>query len=79
MADDRLEISVAGRTYATTTINGNTETREYDFPADAGATHIGIPENELEELGLSKSALLGRKGVVLDTSTVSAYLWAQLT
>ncbi len=42
-----------GRTFATATIIGETGTREYEFLVDTGATHIGLPQNELDELGLS--------------------------
>ena len=42
-----------GRTFATATIIGTSESREYEFLVDTGATHIGLPEHELEELGLS--------------------------
>ena len=42
-----------GRTFATATIIGAAEAREYEFLVDTGATHVGLPENELEELGLA--------------------------
>ena len=42
-----------GRTFATAMIIGTTETREYEFLVDTGATHVGLPENEMEELGLA--------------------------
>ena len=42
-----------GRTTTTATIVGSTTSREYEFLVDTGATHIGLPENELEELGLA--------------------------
>ncbi|MCE2457287.1 MAG: aspartyl protease family protein [Dehalococcoidia bacterium] len=42
-----------GRTFATTTIIGAAETREYEFLVDTGATHIGLPQEELDELDLS--------------------------
>ena len=42
-----------GRTTAIATIIGASESREYEFLVDTGSTHIGIPEQEIEELGLS--------------------------
>ena len=42
-----------GRTFATATIIGATETREYEFLVDTRATHVGLPESEMEELGLT--------------------------
>ena len=42
-----------GRTFATATIIGAAERREYEFLVDTGATHIGLPQSELDELGLS--------------------------
>ena len=42
-----------GRTYATATIIGDADTREYEFLIDTGATHVGLPQNEMEELGLA--------------------------
>ena len=42
-----------GRTYATATIIGDADTREYEFLVDTGATHVGLPQNEMEELGLA--------------------------
>ena len=47
-----MEISELGKTYATATIIGDTETREYDFLVDTGATLIGLPQDEIDELGL---------------------------
>ena len=42
-----------GRTIATATIIGATETREYEFLVDTGATYIGLPQDEMDELGLT--------------------------
>ena len=42
-----------GRTTAIATIIGANETREYEFLVDAGSTHVGLPQQEIEELGLS--------------------------
>lgn len=42
-----------GRTYATATIIGATETREYEFLVDTGATHVGLPQDDMDELGLA--------------------------
>ena len=41
-----------GRTMATATIIGATETREYEFLVDTGSTFVGLPQSEIEELGL---------------------------
>ncbi len=41
-----------GRTYATAMIIGANSTREYEFLVDTGATHIGLPQGEIDELGL---------------------------
>ena len=42
-----------GRTFATATISGSHETREYEFLVDTGATHIGLPQDEIDELGIT--------------------------
>ena len=41
-----------GRTYATAMIIGADSTREYNFLVDTGATHIGLPQREIDDLGL---------------------------
>ena len=41
-----------GRTLATATIIGATTVREYEFLVDTGSTHVGLPQREIDELGL---------------------------
>ena len=41
-----------GITYARGSITGKSETREYDFLVDTGATWVGIPQADVEALGL---------------------------
>ena len=41
-----------GTTYAKGSITGKTETREYDFLVDTGATWLGIPQADIDALGL---------------------------
>ena len=41
-----------GRTYAPATIIGADSTREYEFLVDTGSTRIGLPQREIDELGL---------------------------
>ena len=41
-----------GITFARGNIAGKTETREYDFLVDTGATWIGLPQADIDALGL---------------------------
>jgi hypothetical protein len=41
-----------GVTYARGSITGKSETREYDFLVDTGATWVGIPPADIDALGL---------------------------
>ena len=41
-----------GITYAKGSITGQTETREYNFLVDTGATWVGIPPADIDALGL---------------------------
>lgn len=41
-----------GITYARGSITGRGETREYDFLVDTGATWLGIPQADIDALGL---------------------------
>jgi len=41
-----------GVTYARGSITGKTETREYDFLVDTGATWVGIPQEDIDSLAL---------------------------
>ena len=41
-----------GVTYARGSITGKTETREYDFLVDTGATWVGIPQEDIDALAL---------------------------
>ena len=41
-----------GVTYARGSITGKSETREYDFLVDTGATWVGIPQADIDALGL---------------------------
>lgn len=41
-----------GRTEVTATIIGPSATKEYSFLVDTGSTHVGLPVQEIEELGL---------------------------
>lgn len=41
-----------GITYARGSVSGKSESREYDFLVDTGATWIGIPQADIDALGL---------------------------
>ena len=41
-----------GVTYAKGSITGKSETREYDFLVDTGATWVGIPQEDIDALAL---------------------------
>ena len=41
-----------GITYAKGSITGKTETRDYDFLVDTGATWVGIPQDDIDALAL---------------------------
>ena len=41
-----------GVTYASGSITGKTETKEYTFRVDTGATRVGLPQEDIEALGL---------------------------
>ena len=41
-----------GRTYVTVTINGPNATKDYSFLVDTGAALVGLPIDEIQELGL---------------------------
>ena len=41
-----------GVTYARGSITGKSESREYDFLVDTGATWVGIPQTDIDTLGL---------------------------
>ena len=41
-----------GITYARGSITGKSENREYDFLVDTGATWVGIPQDDIDALGL---------------------------
>jgi predicted aspartyl protease len=64
-----------GRTLATATINGPLASKEYSFLVDTGASFVGLPITEIQELGLSpvpngKRRFMTATGVVeLDTYT----------
>ena len=47
-----MEGNVVGVTYARGSIAGKTETREYDFLVDTGATWVGIPQEDIDALAL---------------------------
>lgn len=42
-----------GRTYVNATIVGQNTSKEYSFLVDTGSTFMGLPEEEIEELGLT--------------------------
>lgn len=61
-----------GITYATGKITGRIETREYKFPVDTGATWVGIPQADINAIGLdvvpnSGAALMTAGGTVRQT------------
>ena len=41
-----------GRVFATATILGSDDRRSYEFLVDTGATHVGLPQEEIDELRL---------------------------
>ena len=66
-----------GRTSVTATIVGERETKEYEFLVDTGATYVGLPAPEIDQLGLTpvrngRMRLLTATGVV-ERSTYSAH------
>ena len=42
-----------GQPFATATIMGSIVSREYEFLVDTGATYIGFPQSEIDELDLA--------------------------
>ena len=61
-----------GITYARGSITGKTETRAYDFLVDTGATWVGLPQDDLDALGLdivpnAGAALMTADGSVRET------------
>ena len=61
-----------GITYARGSITGKTETREYDFLVDTGATWVGIPQDDIDALALdtvpnASAALMTADGRVVST------------
>ena len=61
-----------GVAYARGSIAGKSENREYDFLVDTGATWVGIPQNEIDALGLdtvpnASAALMTADGKVVNT------------
>ena len=44
-----------GITYARGSITGKTETREYDFLVDTGATWITLPQTDIDDLELDRT------------------------
>ena len=42
-----------GRTYATATIIGDNDSREYEFLVDTGSSLIGLPQAEIDGMGLT--------------------------
>lgn len=64
-----------GRTEVTATIIGETQTREYTFLVDTGATYLGLPLEEIEALGLrqlrGKIRLMSAIGVVESNTYLS--------
>ena len=64
-----------GRTLATATINGPLASKEYDFLVDTGASFLGLPIKEIEELSLTavpngrRRFMTATRVVELDTYT----------
>ena len=66
-----------GRTVVAATLIGEKEAREYEFLVDTGATHVGLPPEEINELGLTpirrgRVRVLTATGVV-EQDTYSAH------
>ncbi len=58
-----------GRTFAKATLAGADKDREYEFMVDTGSTYVGLPQSEIDELGLQEipngvEATLTANGVV---------------
>ncbi len=58
-----------GRTVITATLRGEGSSKEYEFLVDTGATHVGLPAEEIAQLRLStipkgRTRLLTATGVV---------------
>ena len=66
-----------GRTFVQATINGPLTSKEYNFLVDTGASLMGLPMEEIEELGLTpvlngKRRFITATGhVELDTYTIT--------
>ena len=61
-----------GVTYARGSIAGKSENREYDFLVDTGATWVGIPQADIDALGLdtvpnASAALMTADGKIMRT------------
>ena len=54
-----------GETYVTASVNGPLGSRSYEFLVDTGSTFIGLPQVEIDELGLER---LGESTVRLVTA-----------
>ena len=57
------------RIFTTATIVGSSTDREYDFSVDTGHVYIGLPEIEIQELGL-KPIPKGKVEVLTSTGTI---------
>ena len=61
-----------GITYARGSITGQSEVREYNFLVDTGATWVGIPQADIDALGLdtvpnASARLMTADGTIKDT------------
>ncbi|MFQ6027603.1 MAG: aspartyl protease family protein [Dehalococcoidia bacterium] len=69
-----------GSTQVTATINGPSATRDYRFLVDTGATFLGLPLEDIQELGLTpvpdgrRSFVTATGPVELDTYVVIGHL-----
>ena len=54
-----------GATYVTASVTGTSGSRSYEFLVDTGSTFIGLPQVEIDELGLER---LGDRTVRLVTA-----------
>ncbi len=62
-----------GLTEVQATIIGSQETREYTFVVDTGATYLGLPDEEIESLGLQPSTGIIRVVTVTGVVALNSY------
>ena len=64
-----------GRTLATATIIGATASREYEFLVDTGSTFVGLPQREIDDLGLTP-VLYGVRETLTQTGVIEQQIYS---